>query len=620
MKKSTPQNLTKFALAASICLLNVSNQSSSSVLAQSKETNKNKEESADQFNWAGVPAFVDVSARISSLDKEITHALGEERLTQDQAQQLKATLDRVVQLNKEFTTDGKLTIWERVRLILDLDKLSQDLELRLAKRKVAITDLSGKQDQLEKEIAEDFLSGRLTNSQAAKFKNSLQNIKDKEKSYRQDNKLSHSEMLALSYDLDQLNLELEKDLRVRSIAGPSIDARLDRLKNRKNNLVKQKRLTSVQEAEINTRIQQTEKDYLAFKASDKKLDPKEVLNLALELDKIGTRLNQLAPGEVSSAIKSIDSLQSEIRTMLDDSNSKASFSILQLDQFKQENSRIETLESLFKADNSFTDSEILTVVRELETLKQNMVESSKSVGKKPDLSTKIDMLRKRVKEVNDAKRFKQGMNAQEMDKGLDSIEKKLKVFKQDNELSDSEVLVISSELDSLNSKRESSLQNLPDVQERKLEIERRLNEALASNRVAIKKAEELRREGSRISFLETRLKRDGLLTDEDIVQLSQQYDNLEKKLAELLPPLPDIDKLQNKVTSKLEEAKAKGTIAKAKLEYFSDEMERINSIGSSFKASDDRLSDWEIMALKSDLEKLEKDIDKLSKPTQVKKQ
>lgn len=620
MKKSTPQNLTKFALAASICLLNVSNQSSSSVLAQSKETNKNKEESADQFNWAGVPAFVDVSTRISSLDKEITHALGEERLTQDQAQQLKATLDRVVQLNKEFTTDGKLTIWERVRLILDLDKLSQDLELRLAKRKTAITDLSGKQDQLEKEIAEDFLSGRLTNSQAAKFKNSLQNIKDKEKSYRQDNKLSHSEMLALSYDLDQLNLELEKDLRVRSIAGPSIDARLDRLKNRKNNLVKQKRLTSVQEAEINTRIQQTEKDYLAFKASDKKLDPKEVLNLALELDKIGTRLNQLAPGEVSSAIKSIDSLQSEIRTMLDDSNSKASFSILQLDQFKQENSRIETLESLFKADNSFTDSEILTVVRELETLKQNMVESSKSVGKKPDLSTKIDMLRKRVKEVNDAKRFKQGMNAQEMDKGLDSIEKKLKVFKQDNELSDSEVLVISSELDSLNSKLESSLQNLPDVQERKLEIERRLNEALASNRVAIKKAEELRREGSRISFLETRLKRDGLLTDEDIVQLSQQYDNLEKKLAELLPPLPDIDKLQNKVTSKLEEAKAKGTIAKAKLEYFSDEMERINSIGSSFKASDDRLSDWEIMALKADLEKLEKDIDKLSKPTQVKKQ
>lgn len=620
MKKSTPQNLTLFALAASICLLNVSSQSSNSVLAQSKGTDKNKEESADQFNWAGVPAFVDVSTRISSLDKEITHALGEERLSQDQAQQLKATLDRVVQLNKEFTTDGKLTIWERVRLILDLDKLSQDLEMRLAKRKTAITDLSGKQDQLEKEIAEDFLSGRLTNSQAAKFKNRLQTIKDKEKSYRQDKKLSQSEMLALSYDLDQLNLDLEKDLRVRSIAGPGIDARLDRLKNRKNNLVKQKRLTSVQESEINTRIQQIEKDYIAFKASDKKLDPREVLNLALELDKVGSRMSELAPGEVSSAIKSIDSLQSEIRTMLDDSNSKTSFSVPQLDQFKQENSRIETLESLFKADNSFTDSEVLTVVRELETLKQHMVESSKNKGNKPDLSSKIEILRKRVKDVDDAKRFEQGMTAQEMMKGLDSIEKKLKVFKQDNELSDSEVLVISSELDALNSKLESSLQNLPDVQERKLEIERRLNEALASNRVAIKKAEELRREGSRISFMETTLKRDGFLSDEDIVKLSQQYDNLEKKLAQLLPPLPDIDKLQTQVSTKLEDAKAKGTIAKAKLEYFSDEMDRINSIGSSFKASDDRLSDWEIMALKADLEKLEKDIDKLSKPDQVRKQ
>jgi chromosome segregation ATPase len=420
--------------------------------------------------------------------------------------------------------------------------------------------------------------------------------------------------------LDQLNLDLEKDLRVRSIAGPSIDARLDRLKNRKNNLVKQKKLTSQQEAEINTRIQKIEKDYVAFKASDKKLDPKEVLNLALELDKIGTRLSELAPGEVSSAIKSIDSLQTEIRTMLDGSNTKANFSIQQLDEYKQENSRIETLESLFKADNSFTDSEVLTVVRELESLKEHMVASSKNTKNKPDLSTKIEMLRKRVKEVNEAKRFKQGMTAQEMDKGLDSIEKKLKIFNKDNELSDSEVLVLSSELDSLNSKLESSLQNLPDVQERKLEIERRLNEALASNRVAIKKAEDLRREGSRISFLETRLKRDGILSDVDIVQLSQQYDNLEKKLAELLPPLPDIDKLQNQVTTKLENAKAKGTIPKAKLDYFSDEMDRINSIGSSFKASDDRLSDWEIMALKSDLENLEKDIDKLSKPDQVKKQ
>lgn len=620
MKKTTPKLLQLLALAASIGLLNISS-SSNALLAQTKTQEKPKEEAKDQFNWAGVPAFIDVNTRISSLDKEITHALGEERLTQDQAQELKNNLDRIVQLNKEFTTDGKLTIWERVRLILDLDKLSQDLEIRLAKRKTAITDLSGRQDQLEKEIAEDFLSGRLTNSQAAKFKNRLQTIKDKEKSYRQDNKLSQPELLALSYELDQLNLDLEKDLRVRSIAGPGIEARLDRLKNRKNNLVKSKKLNAQQEAEINARIQRIEKDYAAFKVSDKKLDAKEVLNLAMELDKVGSRLNELAPGEVSTAIKNIDSLQSEIRTMLEDTKTKNNLTVQQIDQYKQENSRIETLESLFKADNSFTDSEILTVVRELETLKQQILGASKSKTEKLDVIAKIELLRKRVKEISDAKRFKPGVTAQEMDKNLDAIEKKLKVFKQDNELSDSEVLVISSEIDSLNSRLESSLQNLPDVQERKLEIERRLNEALASNRVAIKKAEELRREGSRISFLEMRFKRDGILSDEDIVELSLQYDNLEKKLAQLLPPLPDIEKLQNQVTSKLEEAKAKGEIPKAKLDYFAEEMDRINSIGSSFKASDDRLSDWEIMALKADLEKLSSDIDKsASKSDQVKKQ
>lgn len=585
-----------------------------------EKAEKTEKTQANEFNWAGVPAYVDVNTRISSLEKEIVNAVGEERLTEDQSRELKKTLDRVVELNKEFTTDGKLTIWERVRLILDLDKLSQDLELRLAKRKTAITNLSGKQDQLEKEIAENYLSGRLTNSQAALYKSKLQEIQEKEKSYRKDNKLSQSEMLSISYDLDQLNLDLEKNLRVRSIAGPSIESRLTRLKNRKNNLVKQKKLTSEQESQINADITKIEKDYAAYKISDKKFMPTEVLELALELDKVGAKLNRYSPAAVSSAAQNIDNLQSELRTMMDEGKSKHTISLAQLELLKQEYNRIETLESLFKADNNFADSEILTVVRELETLKQRMLATSTTKAKDPNLKANIDALRKRVKEVAAVGRLKAGMNASEFDKNLDAIEKKLKQYNEDDSLSDSEILVVQGEIDSLNSKLESSLQNLPDMKERKLEIERRLNEALAGNRVAMKKAEELRREGSRISYMETMLKRDGLLSDEDIVKLSAEYDNLEKKLAALLPPLPDIEKLQAQVSNKIEEAKAKGNIPQAKLDYFSGEMERITSVGSSFKASDDRLSDWEIMALKADLEKLEKDIDKLSKPDQVKKQ
>lgn len=600
-------------------LLTLSVQSSG-FAQDSKQKDKAQNSQTEQFNWAGVPAYVDVNTRISSLDKEIVNAVGEERLTSDQSKELKAALDRVVQLNKEFLTDGKLTIWERVRLILDLDKLSQDLELRLAKRKTAITNLSGKQDQLEKEIAENFLSGRLTNSQAANYKTRLQEIREKEKSYRKDNKLSQSELLSISYDLDQLNLELEKNLRVRSIAGPSIEARLTRLKNRKSNLAKAKKLTAEQETQINASIAKVEKDYSDFKISDKKLTPVEVLDLALELDKIGSKLNGYAPAEVSSAAKNIDSLQNEIRSMLAEAKTKNTLSTEQFEQFSQEYSRIETLESLFKADNSFADSEILTVVRELETLKQRMSDSSKNASKDPSLKSKIESLRKRLKQVDTAGRLKAGITSGDFEKSLDAVEKKLKVYNEDNNLSDSEILVISGELDSLNSKLESSLQNLPDVKERRLEVERRLNEALAANRVAIKKAEELRREGGRISYLETTLKRDGLLSDEDIVKLSKEYDNLEKKLASLLPPLPDIEKMQAQISSKIEEAKAKGKIPQAKLDYFSGEMDRISSVGSSFKASDDRLSDWEILALKAELEKLENDIDKSSESDKVKKQ
>ncbi|MBZ0188145.1 MAG: S-layer homology domain-containing protein, partial [Candidatus Obscuribacterales bacterium] len=157
---------------------------------------------------------------------------------------------------------------------------------------------------------------------------------------------------------------------------------------------------------------------------------------------------------------------------------------------------------------------------------------------------------------------------------------------------------------------------LPNLTEKRAEVEKKLNEALASGRLDPAKLNDFKQDLNRIAFLESTFKsNDGQIDDREAVALSKEFDNLDKAMAATVQPLPDIDKLQADIKKKLLDARAAGKLSASNAATLESDFNRIDGIEKSFRSSNTNLSEWETMSLKRDLDRLSLDLDRLAVDT-----
>lgn len=560
-----------------------------------------------QFNWTQVPGMVDVSGRMTATEKEILEELAAGRLTKEKADAFKLKLDAIKKLDTQYRGDGKLSIWERMKLILELDTLDKNIQLGLTERKAAITDVPGRQAEVAKKISDALVAGQITSLEATTFNTKLNAVKDQEKSLRADGTLSSTDTLTLSLALDQLNSQIEQSLKVRVIQDPGLDQKKDEIAQKITTLVTSKKLTTEQAQTFVQELERIKTKEKAFKASNNALDSQEILTLALELEQLKGKLIQFAPPVVTAQVKGIDTRQVEIKKLITDGQTNGKLTASQAGELAHEFDRIEALEAMYRIDGKLSDSEILTLVRDLDSLKKNadkVISEAKEAA--PSLKDRKEGLRKKISDAKTAGRIKPATFADELLAELKRIETKETFYNLDGKLSETETLIVAHDLDLLNSRFESALQKLPNIAERKSALETKMNAALASGRLDTKNAEAIRSELTRVNFLENTFKgNDGIIGDNEAVALNREYDSIEKKLDATLPKLPDVAQIRVDLNKKIEQGAAKGTISSTKAVEYKKELARISEIEKAFKA-DKVLAEWEVMALNRDLDKLSK--------------
>lgn len=566
-----------------------------------------------QFNWAQVPGMIDVPGRISSTEAQILEEQAAGRLSTEKAAELKKTLDDIKSMDIQYRADGKLSIVERMKLMLELDNLGKTIQASLTERKAAITDVSGRQTEVAKIISDALVSGRLTSQEAADFNTKLSAIKSQENTFRADGSLSTTETLQLSLALDQLNSAIESSLRTRVIADPGVDAKQDEITKRIDTLLSSGKITSTQAATLKQELARIATREQAFKASGGELTSEETLTLALELERLNAQVDRYDPIQVSTQVKGIDTRQLEIKNIIAEGQRTGKLSVAQAGEFAHEYDRIEALEAMYRVDGGLSDSEILTLVRDLDNLQKNVEDTITKAGATAlSLQDRRDLLRKKITDAKSAGLLKPDTVGDELLAELARIESKETFYKLDGSLNDTETLIIAGDIDKLNDKFEATKQKLPSVSDRKTALEAKLNGALASGRLESKAADDIRKEIARISFLESTFKgNDGNIDQNETVALNREYDGVESKLTALLPALPDIDKIQDEINKKIEEGAAKGTISSAKAMELKGEYERIARIEDAFRKTDNSLVEWEVLALNRDLEKLSSQVDSL---------
>ncbi len=560
-----------------------------------------------QPSWTQVPGFIDVQGRMTTVETSIVEALAAGRLTQPQANSFNAALRQIKEQDAAFRADGKLSMFERVRIIMDLDKLNQEIQNSLTERKVALTDVSGRESDIERAIQESLLSGRLTSLEALGYKQTLTNIRAKEQAFKADGVLSSADLFELSTDLDKLTANIENSLRTRVVADPGLESKKQDIKQKVDALRSAGQINPSQADLIIDDLNRIIAKEATFKASGNILDNEEKLALALELERVKAQLDKLAPVNVPTAVKGIDEQQVEVDKAIREAKAAGKLSIQDATELSHEYDRIQALEAMFRADQVLSDSEILTLSRDLDALNKRVAEVA-GHAKLPSLQERKLALRKKIQDAQASGRIKPDSLAGDFLNELDRIDSKEQFYRADGSLNDTETLVVTSDLDSLIAKVESSVSALPNVAEQKDNIQRRLNDALASGRLEPSKADELRQELQRIAFLDGTFRGDGILDERELVALNKEYTNLSNKLDSQLPALPKIDDLQADLERKILDAKNSGKIKPKKVAALKREFDRIASVEASFRSTKQTLSEWEVIALKRDLDRLADDI------------
>lgn len=569
-----------------------------------------------QFNWAQLPAMVDVSAREAQLDKDISESVSSGRLSAPKADEFRKELARIKQQETTYRADGKLSVWERMRLVVDLDQLEKNIVANLDQRTTGITDVAGREAEIGQMISEGLFSGRLSRLEADDFQKELDAIKSKETSFRQDGSLNSTELLTLSLDLDRLMHRVETQLRPRIVSDPQIGARYPEILKRVDELVAAGKMSGTEADGFRQEVERIKSREAAFRRDGRPLSTDEILTLALDLERLEGRLDRFAPSHSATA-SGIDARQTEIEQLISRAMATGHLSPYKVASLKQEFDRIARIEAGYRADGILTDAETLALARDLDQLKSH-IESIVPSANLPGIDARLAEVKKHVSEAESAGRLNP-QAARSIRADLSRIEDKWRVFKLDGQLNDSETLTLASDLDALDARLAQSKEPLPDVNAHRARLERRLNSAISSGRISTRDADTFKSDLERVSQLESTFQSsDGGLNDQEIAALSREFKVLNDRLDGTMAPLPDIASKRGDLQSQIDKGLAAGSISTAKAAEFRAELDRIASMEAKFRSSGNRMNDRETLRVADDLKKVEEDMKALVESAQPK--
>lgn len=249
---------------------------------------------------AQLPAFdpAGLSTRQKSLSLRIDDAVLAGRLSEGEANGLRAELKKIADAEARYKNDGIVSNWESVVLSFQINGLGKKLESQLRQRQTPSQNIDGHQVDINQRIDDAQNAGQLTDKEAMSFKEDLDRVADKEEKFRlSEGTLSEGEKLELSVDLDLLSKTIEEKLENRLASLPDIDKNKKDLQARISQAKTDGKITAPQSQQLTNTLDRVYKLEADLRASEKKLTTEEAAILALEFEQVNNSLDQLIKGK-----------------------------------------------------------------------------------------------------------------------------------------------------------------------------------------------------------------------------------------------------------------------------------------------------------------------------------
>ena len=212
------------------------------------------------------------------------------------SQEFSRELDKVADLEAAYrATHGKLSLWENLKLLYQLDNLSRKVEQSLSDRQVADSDLGSRIVGVQNRIEDGLNSKRLTEQEASGFKYDLERIQSLHQlltsSSSSSIRLTDAQSLQLALDLDRLSSRLESTMHDRQIELPEIDKAQDEIAARLAAALDKGILSKDEADDLKEEFQKVAEREATLKSYGRPLTSEESLALAVDLEKISRELD-----------------------------------------------------------------------------------------------------------------------------------------------------------------------------------------------------------------------------------------------------------------------------------------------------------------------------------------
>ena len=168
-----------------------------------------------------------VNARQRNQQERIAEGVRSGELTKSEAKGLEKEERNIRQEERQFKSDGKLTLQERQKLHSDLNKTSKDIysekhdaEVRTPRDPV----VNARQRNQQERIAEGVKSGQLTGREAVRLEREERAVRVEERAYKADGKLTPAERKDLNQDLNKVSRDIynqKHDAQTRAVTPRS---------------------------------------------------------------------------------------------------------------------------------------------------------------------------------------------------------------------------------------------------------------------------------------------------------------------------------------------------------------------------------------------------------------
>jgi hypothetical protein len=541
-----------------------------------------------QFNWGALPGMVDVDARQQQMEQDINQAAAQGQLTAQSATSFRSELNRIKQIETQFRADGKLSIWERTRLMFELDNLQKEIDAGLTPRTSGLTDMAGREAEIAAEISDALFTGRLTKPEADSFRSELDRIKARESTLKQDGSLNSNEVLTLSLELDQLQRNVHSKSRPLVVSDPAINSKKAEIAQRIAQLHTRGRITPAELEQLKQELQRIETKQTAFEASGSRIDTNESLTLAIELERLAASLERYQTQAASAPAAGINARQERVEKMISDALLSGKLTSQQVLDLKSEFDRIAALEANFRADGELFETETLTLSRDLENLQTRVERISADIGAPG--GGPYGGGRYGGGGYGGGGRYGDGIGSGGIGGGgIGAV-----------------------------GGRPGDLGGGPSIDARMARMRRRVSDAEMSGQFNPRQVQELRTQLNRLEDRKRYFEVDGILTDSEVLTLTSDLDELKMgmdRLATATPPPDDnaprrsaINAKQTEIRRKITDATSSGKLKQSDNSELMREFDRIKNMEADFARSENSLSDSEVSSLVHDLDRLEGDL------------